>query len=126
MPMDMTGEFRIPAPRQRVWEGLNDAETLKQSIPGCETIEKFSDTEFAAKVTARVGPVKASFNGKVTLSDLDPPNGYRIDGEGTAASPASPGAALMSRWPKTAARRSCATRCRPRSAASWRRSARAS
>jgi uncharacterized protein len=81
--MDMTGEFRIAAPRQRVWEGLNDTEILKQSIPGCDTIEKLSDTEFTAKVTARVGPVKASFNGKVTLSDLDPPNGYRIDGEGT-------------------------------------------
>jgi uncharacterized protein len=80
--MDMTGEFRIPAPRQRVWEGLNDPEILKQSIPGCETIEKLSDTEFAAKVTARVGPVKANFNGKVALSDLDPPNGYTIGGEG--------------------------------------------
>ena len=81
--MDMTGEFRIPAPRQRVWEGLNDPEILRQSIPGCDAIEKSSDTEFTAKVTARVGPVKASFNGKVTLSDLDPPNGYQISGEGT-------------------------------------------
>jgi carbon monoxide dehydrogenase subunit G len=81
--MDMTGERRIPAPRQRVWEGLNDPEILKQSIPGCETIEKVSDTEFTAKVTARVGPVKASFAGKVTLSDLDPPAGYTISGEGT-------------------------------------------
>jgi carbon monoxide dehydrogenase subunit G len=81
--MDMTGERRIPAPRQRVWEGLNDPEVLKQCIPGCETIEKLSDTEFTAKVRARVGPVSAHFAGKVTLSDLDPPSGYTISGEGT-------------------------------------------
>src|SRR6185312_14844501 len=81
--MEMTGEFRIPAPRQRVWEGLNDPEILKDAIPGCETIEKLSDTEFTAKVVARVGPVRASFSGKVTLSDLDPPSGYTITGEGT-------------------------------------------
>ncbi len=81
--MDMTGEFRIAAPRQRVWEGLNDPAILKESIPGCQEIEKLSDTEFAAKVVARVGPVKATFNGKVTLSDLDAPNSYTITGEGT-------------------------------------------
>ena len=81
--MEMTGEFRIPAPRQRVWEGLNDPEILKSSIPGCQTIEKLSDTEFTAKVLAQVGPVKANFAGKVTLSDLDPPQSYTIAGEGT-------------------------------------------
>ncbi len=81
--MEMQGERRIPAPRQLVWERLNDAETLKQCIPGCETIEKLSDTEFTAKVVAKVGPVRASFSGKVTLSDLDPPSGYTITGEGT-------------------------------------------
>ena len=81
--MDMQGERRIPAPRQTVWERLNDPETLKQCIPGCETIEKVSDTEFTAKVVAKVGPVRASFAGKVTLSDLDPPSGYTITGEGT-------------------------------------------
>src|SRR5215471_9837796 len=80
--MEMTGEFRIPAPRQRVWEGLNDPEILKSSIPGCQTIEKVSDTEFTAKVLAQVGPVKANFAGKVTLSDLDPPQSYTIAGEG--------------------------------------------
>lgn len=80
--MEMHGEQRIPAPREQVWQRLNDPETLKQCIPGCETIEKLSDTEFTAKVTARVGPVKASFNGKVTLTDLDPPSGYTISGEG--------------------------------------------
>ncbi len=81
--MEMTGEFRIPAPRQRVWEGLNDPEILKSSIPGCQTIEKKSDTEFTAKVLAQVGPVKANFAGKVTLSDLQPPQSYTIAGEGT-------------------------------------------
>jgi carbon monoxide dehydrogenase subunit G len=81
--MDMTGEFRIQAPRQRVWEGLYDPKILKECIPGCETIEKISDTEFAAKVVAKVGPVRAAFSGKVTLSDLDPPKAYTIAGEGS-------------------------------------------
>lgn len=80
--MDMTGEYRIEAPRGKVWEALNDPEILKQCIPGCEEIEKTSDTEFTAKVMAKVGPVKARFTGAVTLSDLDPPNGYTISGEG--------------------------------------------
>jgi uncharacterized protein len=83
MPMEMTGEFRIPAPRQRVWEGLNDAEVLKQCIPGCQTLEKVSDTEFNGRVVASVGPVRATFSGKVTLSDLDPPQAYTISGEGS-------------------------------------------
>ena len=81
--MEMTGEFRIPAPREAVWQALNDPEILKQCIPGCDEIEKTSDTEFKAKVTAKVGPVRAKFSGAVTLSDIDPPNGYRISGEGT-------------------------------------------
>ncbi|HML10564.1 MAG TPA: carbon monoxide dehydrogenase subunit G [Stellaceae bacterium] len=81
--MEMHGELRIPAPRSEVWAKLNDAETLKTCIPGCEAIEKLSPTEFTAKVVARVGPVKASFSGKVTLSDLDPPSSYTISGEGT-------------------------------------------
>jgi carbon monoxide dehydrogenase subunit G len=81
--MEMTGERRIPAPRDVVWERLNDPETLKGCIPGCESVDKTSDTEFTAKVVARVGPVKASFTGKVTISDLDPPAGYTISGEGT-------------------------------------------
>lgn len=81
--MDMTGEYHIPAPRQRVWEGLNDPDILKNCIPGCQSIDKLSATEFTAKVVAKVGPVKATFGGKVTLSDLDPPQGYMITGEGT-------------------------------------------
>src|SRR5690606_27104834 len=80
--MDMTGEYRIPAPRQAVWEALNDPEVLKQAIPGCEEIEKGSPTSFTAKVTAKLGPVKARFAGEVTLSDLNPPESYTITGEG--------------------------------------------
>jgi carbon monoxide dehydrogenase subunit G len=81
--MDMTGTQRIEAPREAVWAGLNDVAILQQCIPGCESIEKISDTEMNAKVTLKVGPVKASFSGKVTLSDLDPPNGYTITGTGS-------------------------------------------
>lgn len=80
--MDISGEYRIAAPRELVWRGLNDAATLQAAIPGCESLEKVSDTEFVAKVATRIGPVSARFSGKVTLSDLDPPNGYRIAGEG--------------------------------------------
>src|SRR5258707_7558094 len=80
--MDMTGETLIPAPREAVWRALNDPEILRQSIPGCETIEKTSDTSFAAKVVAKVGPVRATFTGQVELTDLDPPHGYQISGEG--------------------------------------------
>jgi len=80
--MDMSGEYRVEAPRAKVWQALNDPEILKQCITGCEAVEKLSDTEFTARVNARVGPVSARFTGKVTLSELDPPNGYRISGEG--------------------------------------------
>ncbi len=80
--MEIKGEYSIPASREQVWEALNDPEVLKQCIPGCDEIEKLSDTEMTATVTAKVGPVKAKFTGKVTLSDLDPPNGYTISGEG--------------------------------------------
>ena len=80
--MDMTGDFRIAAPREAVWKALNDPEILRQAIPGCEELERTADNEFTAKVTVKVGPVKARFTGKVTLSDLDPPNGYKISGEG--------------------------------------------
>jgi uncharacterized protein len=79
----MSGSYRITAPREKVWAALNDPEILKQCIPGCEEIEKHSDTELTAKVVAKVGPVKAKFAGKVTLSDIDPPNGYTITGEGS-------------------------------------------
>lgn len=80
--MDMTGEQRIEASRDQVWAALNDPAILKACIPGCQTIEKTSDTEMTAAVTLKIGPVKASFTGKVTLSDLDPPKSYTIGGEG--------------------------------------------
>lgn len=80
--MDLTGEYRIPAPRETVWAALNNPDILKACIPGCEELNKTSDTEFVARVVAKIGPVKAGFGGKVTLSDLDPPNGYTITGEG--------------------------------------------
>src|ERR1700679_3677508 len=78
MAMTMSGEYQLPVPRETVWEKLNDAETLKSCIPGCEQLDKLSDTEFQAVATSRIGPVKAKFKGKVTLSDLDPPNGYKL------------------------------------------------
>ena len=82
MAMTMTGEEQLPAPRETVWDKLNDPEVLKACIPGCECLEKTSDTEFLAVAVTKIGPVKATFKGKVTLTDLDPPNGYKISGEG--------------------------------------------
>ncbi|MBZ3693969.1 SRPBCC family protein [Phyllobacterium calauticae] len=80
--MDMTGEERIAAPREAVWKALNDAEVLKACIPGCESLERISDTELEATVGVKLGPVKARFNGKVELSNLNPPLSYTITGEG--------------------------------------------
>jgi len=80
--MDMSGEYRIPAKRDAVWAALNDPDVLKKSIPGCQSLEKTSDTEMTASVVTKVGPVKATFTGNVTLSEFDPPNGYHISGEG--------------------------------------------
>ncbi len=80
--MEMSGENRIPASQEKVWAALNDPAILKASIPGCQSLEKTSDTEMTATVLAKVGPVKATFKGNVTLSNIDPPNGYTISGEG--------------------------------------------
>ncbi len=81
--MEMSGEYRIPAPRQTVWDALNDPDVLKEAITGCEELERNEEGGFTAKVRAKVGPVNARFAGKVTIVDPDPPNGYRIEGEGT-------------------------------------------
>ena len=81
--MEMTGERRIGAKRTKVWAALNDVEVLRQCIPGCESLERQSDTDMLARAKLVIGPVKATFNGKVKLSELDPPNGYRITGEGS-------------------------------------------
>ncbi|MFZ3032487.1 MAG: carbon monoxide dehydrogenase subunit G [Parvibaculum sp.] len=80
--MEMKGEYRIPASREVVWDALNDARVLAATIPGAETVEKTSDTSFAAVARTKVGPVSARFKGNVTLSNIDAPNGYTLTGEG--------------------------------------------
>jgi len=80
--MDMTGEERINAPRDAVWAGLNDPEILKRCIPGCQTLEMKSPTELVASVKIKIGPVSATFNGEVTLSNINAPESYTISGEG--------------------------------------------
>ncbi len=80
--MEMTGQQHIPATKQKVWDALNDADILRVCIPGCQELIKSSDTEMSAVAVIKVGPVKARFQGAVTLSDLDPPNGCKIMGEG--------------------------------------------
>src|ERR1043166_9142196 len=82
MAMTMTGGVQLAASRQTAWEKLNDPEVLKATIPGCESLEKTSDTAFQAVAVTKIGPVKARWKGKVTLTDLDPPNGYKIVGVG--------------------------------------------
>ena len=80
--MDMTGERRIPAPRQTVWDALNNPEVLKASIPGCETLDKLSDTQMKATAAVKLGPISARFTGNVLISEIDAPKSYRISGEG--------------------------------------------
>ena len=82
MALYMTGEYVLPVPRAAVWLALNDPKLLQQCIPGCESLEQISETEFAVVARLAVGPVKARFKGKVRLQDLDPPQGYTIVGEG--------------------------------------------
>lgn len=80
--MKMSGSRELPAPQAEVWRKLNDVEVLKRCIPGCESLEKTGENDLKATVAVKVGPVAARFNGNVTLSDLDPPNSYRISGSG--------------------------------------------
>ncbi|MGP1254351.1 MAG: CoxG family protein [Kiloniellales bacterium] len=80
--MELTGERTIQAPRETVFAALNDPDILRQAIPGCESLEKTSEQSFDAVVTLKVGPVKAKFNGSVTLDDLNPPESYSLIGEG--------------------------------------------
>ena len=82
MAMTMNGEYQLPVSPETVWAKLNDTETLKACIPGCESFDKLSDREFQAVAVTKIGPVKAKFKGRVTLSELDPPNGYKISGQG--------------------------------------------
>jgi len=99
--MEMTGEQFIPLPQQRVWEALNDPGILKACIPGCETIEKVSEFEYKVAMTAAIGPVKAKFNGKLLLSDLNPPHSYSLAFEGSGgAAGFGKGAAQVSLLPE--------------------------
>jgi carbon monoxide dehydrogenase subunit G len=82
MSMEMSGQQRIVAPRQRVWEALNDPAVLRACIPGCQSLEKEGDDRFLATAEIKIGPIGARFKGNVTLGDLDPPNGYTIEGQG--------------------------------------------
>ncbi len=85
--MEMTGSQTLPVSQQIAWEALNDPEILKASIMGCDLLDRTSDTEFLAGVTAAIGPVKAKFKAKLTLSEVNPPESYtiRFDGQGGAA-----------------------------------------
>jgi carbon monoxide dehydrogenase subunit G len=80
--MDLSGQYTIPTSQKLVWEAMNDAEILKVCIPGCEELEQISDTEFTAKVSLKVGMIKAKMKGNVVLSQIDNPNGYTITGQG--------------------------------------------
>jgi carbon monoxide dehydrogenase subunit G len=82
MAMTMNGEVELAAPRETVWAKLNDSEVLKASIPGCEELEVTDEHGYRAVAKIKIGPVSARFKGKVILSDIDPPNGYKISGEG--------------------------------------------
>ena len=82
MALVIEGEEKIAASIDKVWAALNDPEVLKQCIPGCQSLEKTSDNDLAATVVLKIGPIKATFNGAVTLKNLNPPNSYTIQGEG--------------------------------------------
>lgn len=82
MAVNMSGEVILAADRERVWAMLNDPEVLKVCIPGCETFELDGENTFQAVARVKIGPVNARFKGKVTLSDIDAPNSYKISGEG--------------------------------------------
>src|SRR5689334_25335621 len=92
--MEMTGEQLIPAPQQAVWQALNDPEVLKACVPGCESIEPAGENAYQVLMVARVGPVSAKFKGKLSLSDIRPPQSYSMafEGQGGAAGFAKGGA----------------------------------
>ena len=82
--MKLSGSYQINLSKQKVWEALNDPEILKKAIPGCEEFKKNSETEFTATATNKIGPFNASFTGDIELTDLDPPNSYKITGSGNS------------------------------------------
>ncbi|MFN0264076.1 CoxG family protein [Tepidamorphus sp. 3E244] len=81
--MQMNGEYELPADKETVWQALNDPDVLGECIPGCESFERDGENGFKAVAVQKIGPVKARFAGNVELTDIDPPNGYRISGEGS-------------------------------------------
>ena len=92
--MEMSGEQLLPVSQEETWQALNDLEALKASIPGCESIVPSGENQYDVALTAKVGPVSAKFKGKLTLSDLDPPNSYNLafEGQGGVAGFAKGGA----------------------------------
>ncbi len=82
--MKLVGSYKIPADKQTVWEALNNPEVLQKCIPGCEEFTKNSDTSFTATATNKIGPFNASFTGDVELQDLNPPNSYKLVGQGNS------------------------------------------
>ena len=81
--MEIKESYELPLPIEAVWQALNDESFLKNSIPGCENLDRIGDNELSAEVKLKIGPMSTRFKGKVTLSELDPPNGYTISGSGT-------------------------------------------
>jgi carbon monoxide dehydrogenase subunit G len=81
--MDMSGQYRIQAPRDVVWAALNDPDVLKRCIPGCKELVQKSPTDMEAKVALKIGPISANFAGAVTLQNMNPPAGYTIAGQGS-------------------------------------------
>ena len=82
--MKLSGSYQINLSKEKVWEALNDPEILKKAIPGCEEFKKNSDTEFTATATNKIGPFNASFIGDIELTDINPPNSYKITGSGNS------------------------------------------
>lgn len=100
--MELTGEYRISAPRETVWKAILDPEVLKRCIPGCKELEQTGDNAYAAKVQVKVGPVSATFSGSVELTDMEAPPAAASWGRATAASPASPRARPRCLWRRMA------------------------
>lgn len=82
--MDITGEYRIAAGRRHVWDALNDPEMLEQCIPGCQSLEQLSENEYQARIAASIGPVRAAFDTRIRLENLNPPESYTLTGESKA------------------------------------------
>ena len=82
--MKLTGSYKIPTDKQTVWDALNNPDILQECIPGCEEFKKNSDTSFTATATNKIGPFNASFTGDVELKDLNPPNSYKLVGQGNS------------------------------------------